>query len=245
MAWYVPVKWHFQTYWLKHKTAWDSTRKTECWERAQLPHSPPHTFVPGNDFADKVLLWPPRFHSELQLQSAEIVLFPCLCAQGYLGVFTRGPASQTQLPEKDRKRHSPRQDRADIRMHCGVTRPGFDSWLHHLHIGLDTSLCLCRPVSSRLNGENDDDTRRVLTMSGVVLFVYPVNLRIATLWSRFWSPFYTYGQRQRKANNSHKVMQPWSCNWNPRVSNFWSTQLLLLDCISPFISVLHVFCCCC
>lgn len=98
-AWNVPVKWHFPAHWLKHKMPGDRTRESEWWKTMQLPPSQHHTFGPGKGFADEVLLWPPRFHSEVQLGSAEIVLFPCLCAPRHLEVFTGGPASQTQLPE--------------------------------------------------------------------------------------------------------------------------------------------------
>lgn len=71
----------------------------------RLPHSPSPTFVPGKGFAGEVLLWPSRFHAELQLGPAEIILFPGLRAQRHPGGLTRGPASQTQLPET--QTHSP------------------------------------------------------------------------------------------------------------------------------------------
>jgi hypothetical protein len=97
------------------------------WGEAQLPHSPPHTCVPINSFAGEVF-WAPRFHSELQLRPAEIVLLPRLCAQNHLGGFAGGPASQTQLPEE--QTHKPRQETAVTDF--GAKRSSFESWLFHL-----------------------------------------------------------------------------------------------------------------
>lgn len=70
--------------------------------RAGIPATVlPCTCVPSNRFADEVLPRPPRCHSELQLRPAEIILFPCLCAQDHPGGFAGGPATHTQMPEKE------------------------------------------------------------------------------------------------------------------------------------------------
>ena len=103
----------------------------------------PHTFVPCKGSAGKVL-WSPRCHSDLELRSAEIVLFPCLCAQGHLGGFTGGPASQTQLPETQ----APVPGRRGVITKCfGIRRPSFNSQFQHLLTlaWTDNSLCLRRP----------------------------------------------------------------------------------------------------
>lgn len=56
--------------------------------------------MPRKCSADEVLPRSPRLHSELQLRSAEIILFPSLCTQDQLGDLVGWSASQTQLPKK-------------------------------------------------------------------------------------------------------------------------------------------------
>ena len=102
----------------------------------------PHTFVPSKGSAGKVL-WPPRCHSELELRSAEIVLFPCLCAQGYLGGFTGGPASQTQLPETQAPVQAEKESLEGVLTSVGLASIPFQHLLtlawttHFAYIGLN------------------------------------------------------------------------------------------------------------
>lgn len=144
------------------------------WEWTWLLHSPAHTCVPRNSFADEVL-WPPRFHTELKLRPAEIVLPPRLRAQDHWEGLAGGPSPQTQLPET--QMHKLRQDTT---VSDSETRSSFEFWPRN-------QLSLPRPQLPALSN------------GGSVNHLYLLYARLpltAALWRRRSPPSHSWGHRR-------------------------------------------------